>query len=82
MLRLFIAPTTCKVQFAKALNRTITSSMNELLLSARAWLEDGISPYEVGFRLNTVLLSTIAPNKTAKYGVPREAFKKMAEGIS
>ena len=77
IFRQFIAPATGKVQFAKALNRTVTSSMNELILSATAWLEDGISPYEVGFRLNTVLLSAIAPNKKAKYGVPRDAFKAM-----
>lgn len=82
VFRRFIAPATGTVQFAKALNRTITSSMNELILSATAWLEDGISPYEVGFRLNTVLLSAIAQEKKAKYGVPREAFKKMAEGVS
>lgn len=79
VFRRFIAPATGTIQFAKAINRTVTSSMNELILSATAWLEDGISPYEVGFRLNTVLLSAIAPDKKAKYGVPREAFKKIIE---
>jgi hypothetical protein len=77
--RQWIAPGSGTIQFAKALNRTITSSMNELILSATAWLEEGVSPYEVGFRLNTVLLSAIAPNKKAKFGVPREAFKMMIE---
>lgn len=79
--RRLIASASSKSQFAKALNRTITSSMNELILSATAWLEDGISPYEVGFKLNTVLLSAIAPTKAAKYGLPREAFKAMASGM-
>jgi hypothetical protein len=77
VFRQFIAPSTGTVHFAKALNRVVTSSMNELNLSATAWLEDGVSPYDVGFRLNTVLLSSIAPSKAAKYGVPREVFQAM-----
>lgn len=79
VFRRFIAPATGTIRFAKALNRTTTSSMNELILSATAQLEDGISPYEAGFRLNTVILSAIAPTKAAKYGLPREAFKAMAD---
>jgi hypothetical protein len=77
VFRQFIAPSIGSFHFAKALNRVVTSSMNELILSATAWLEDGVSPYDVGFRLNTVLLSAIAPSKAAKYGVPREAFQAM-----
>ena len=50
--------------------------MNELILHATAMLiEDELSPYGVGFRLNDVLLSAIAPSISDKYGKPREAFK-------
>lgn len=46
-----------------------------------AWLEGGeISPYDVGFKLNDVLLSAIAPSKAQEYGKPRELFKRMAVG--
>lgn len=55
--------------------------MSELILSATACLEDGISPYEVGFKLSTVLLSAIAPNNAAKFGVPREAFQRMTNRL-
>lgn len=79
VFRQFIAPSIGTIQFAKSLSRVVTSSMNELILSATAWLEDGVSSYDVGFRLNTVLLSAIAPSKAAKYGVPREAFKSLIE---
>lgn len=75
-----IAPSTGTVQFAKAFSRVVTSSINELVLSARAWLEEGVSPYEAGFRLNDVLLSAIAPNKAAKYGKPREASTALVSG--
>lgn len=77
VFRQYIAPSIGTIQFAKAINRVVTGSMNELILSATVWLEDGVSAYDVGFRLNTVLLSAIAPSKAAKYGVPREAFQAM-----
>ena len=80
--RRLIAPASGTVRFAKALDRAVTGSMNDLINHATAWLEDGTSPYEVGFKLNDVLLSAIAPSKSAKYGKPREAFKKMASGMA
>jgi hypothetical protein len=40
-----------------------------------------LSPYDVGFRLNDVLLSAITPSKGGKYGKPREAFKTLASSI-
>lgn len=80
--RRFIAPSTGTVRFAKALDRTVTGSMNDLINHATTWLEEGeLSPYDVGFKLNDVLLSAIAPSKSDKYGKPREAFKAMAGSI-
>ena len=56
--------------------------MNDLIVHARAWLVEGeLSPFDVGFRLNDVLLSAIAPGEEEKYGTPREAFKSMASGF-
>jgi len=80
--RSFIAPATTSVRFAKALNRTVTGSMNELIIHATAMLVEGeLSPYDVGFKLNDVLLSAITPSKSKKYGKPREVFKSLASSI-
>ena len=80
--RRFIAPATASVRFAKALDRTVTGSMNELILHASAMLTEGeLAPYDVGFKLNDVLLSALASSKPGKYGRPREAFKELANAI-
>jgi hypothetical protein len=47
--RRFIAPASESVQFAKALDRSVTGSMNDLIYHATAWLTEGdLSPHEVG----------------------------------
>jgi hypothetical protein len=80
--RRFIVPALGTSRFAKALNRSVTGSMNDLINHAKVWLSDGeLSPHEVGFKLNDVLISAIAPNEKAKYGKPREAFKDLVNGI-
>jgi len=77
--RKFIAPSTGTVQFAKALNRSITGSMKELILTAEMWLcEADISPHDVGFKLNDILLSALATEGSHGYGKPNEAFKLLA----
>ena len=74
----FIAPTSGTVSFAKALNRSVTGSMNDLIKFAKHWLvEDEISPHDLGFRLNDILLSALATEKSDGYGKPNEAFKAM-----
>lgn len=74
----FIAPSSATVKFAKALNRSVTGSMNELIRFAECFLiEEELSPHDVGFKLNDILLSAIAPTKAEVYGKPREAFKAM-----
>ena len=60
-----IAPDSGAVHFAKALNRTVTSSMNELSRFATDLLmENELSPHDVGFKLNNFLLSAIATRKS------------------
>ena len=80
--RRFIVPANDTVCFAKALDRAVTGSMNELIFEATVMLvENDPSPFKVGFRLNETLLSAIAPSKSDKYGKPREAFKALAGRI-
>jgi hypothetical protein len=77
-----IAPTSGSVRFAKALDRSVTGSINELVKFATYYLEDGdTSPHEVGFKLNDVLLSALAPSKKDGYGKPNEAFKALGNGL-
>lgn len=67
-----IAPTCGTIRFAKALDRSVTGSMNDLAYHARVWLtEGGLSAFDVGFKLNGIPFSTLG------YATPREAFKAM-----
>ena len=78
--RKFIVPESETVQFSKALNRSVTSSMNQLVECAQILLiKDQMSPHEVGFKLNDFLLSAIAEKKSDGYGRPEDAFKRMIE---
>jgi hypothetical protein len=84
--RTLIAPSAATVQFGKTIDRKVIGSMNELIAEATYFLvQEEMSPYEVGLRLNETPMSAIAPSKSERYGVPREAFRKMAgvmEGYS
>jgi hypothetical protein len=78
----FIAPTSGSVRFAKALDRSVTGSIIELVKFATFWLaEDDIAPHEVGFRLNDILLSALGHRKADGYGKPKEAFKLLMENL-
>jgi len=77
--RRFIVPASGTVQFAKALNPSVTGSMKELILTAEMLLaEDNLSPHDLGFKLNDILLSALAIEKSHGYGRPNEAFKLLA----
>ena len=76
----FTAPASGTITFAKALNRSVTGSMNDLIKFAKHWLvEDGISPHELGLKLNGILLSALATERAQGYGKPSEAFRAMLE---
>ena len=76
--RRLIAPACTSVCFARALNRSVTGSMKELILHATDWLTEGdLSPHDVGFRLNDVLLSALAKDATDQYRKPREAVTSL-----
>lgn len=75
----FNAPSTATVQFAKALNRGVTGSMNELIGTAEYLLADhGHSPHSVGLELNDILLSYIGTKETGDYDRPKNAFRNLA----
>jgi hypothetical protein len=79
----FIAPASARICFAKALNRSITGSMNELITHATWWLADeDLSPHDMGFKLNDILLSALGEGKSRPYGKPREAFKDLGRGVA
>ena len=59
--------------FAKALDRSVSGSMNDLIYHATMYMiEDEMAPHDVGFKLNEIPFSTLT------YVNPREAFKSMA----
>jgi hypothetical protein len=73
----FIVPSCGTVRFAKALNRSVTSSINDLIFHATVWLTEGeMSPYDVGFKLNDIPFSSLA-GPGGGYGNPRETFKAL-----
>lgn len=75
----FVAPSSSTVSFAKALSRSVTGSMNDLIGHATGWFEYAeIAPHDLGFRLNDILLSAIATRKLDRYGKPNEAFRLLA----
>ena len=79
--RRFIVPATASVGFAKALDRSVTGSMNDLIKHAAYWLAEGDqSPFDVGLRLNEIPMSALASGGSS-YRRPREAFRALAGGV-
>ena len=79
----FIIPASSRVRFAKALDRSVTGSMNQLVEFATLCLaEREMSPHDVGFKLNDFLFSAIAINKADKYDTPQEAFRVLVNSFT
>jgi hypothetical protein len=75
----FIVPAWKNVAFARALNRSVTGSMNELVYTACVWLEEEeCSLVEAASRLNNTLLSMLGGLTGTGYGKPREAFQALS----
>jgi hypothetical protein len=78
-----IVPACSSVRFAKALNRSVTGSMNDLILHATDWLTEGnLSPHDVGFKLNEIPFSTLEDSKGNRFCTPREVFRGMMSDAS
>jgi hypothetical protein len=75
--RKFIAPASGSISFAKALNRSVTGSMNDHVQATKFYLADDMAPHEVGFRLNETPLSALTNADGRKYSNPREVFKRL-----
>jgi hypothetical protein len=74
VFRRFIAPASGRVRFARALNRSVTGSMNDMVSHAKYWfVEEQLSPDDVSFNLNDIPMSALG------YQKPREAFKMLAD---
>ncbi len=72
-----VAPSAAHVLFSKALNRSVTGSVNDLIKFAKIWLtEADLSPYDVSFKLNEIPMSAI------KYATPRAALMLLSVGAS
>jgi phosphoribosyl-ATP pyrophosphohydrolase len=68
----FVAPSTAVIHFCKALNRSVTGSMNDLAFHAKVWLtESDLSPHDVSFKLNEIPMSALG------YGNSRETLKSL-----
>jgi hypothetical protein len=75
-----IAPASASVRFAKALDRSVTGSMNDLVKHATFWLAEGeLSPDEVGVRLNGIPMSALK-SVDSGYGFPKDVFAAMVSG--
>jgi hypothetical protein len=60
------------IEFSAALNRSVTGSMNDLMLNAKQWIgEQGDSPFDAAVGLNQMPMSALG------YGNPRKAFKAL-----
>ena len=77
--RKFIAPASTTVHFAKALNRSVTGSMNDHIHGAKLLLADGMAPSEIGYRLNETPMSALTDADGWKYCYPNEVFKRLIE---
>lgn len=72
-----IAPAAASVVFSKALNRSVTGSMNDLIFHAKVRLtEGGLSPHKTSFHLNDIPFSSLG------YSKPREVFKSLLPAVS
>ena len=68
-----ITPAMGNISFSKALNRSVTGSMDELILQARSrHVNQDISPYDLSFILNEVRLSYL------EYKKPRMVFQELS----
>ena len=76
-----VAPVSGSVRFAKALNRSVTGSMNDMTKHAAYWLAVGdISPVEIGSRLKGIPMSALKHDGST-HGFPRDVFKALVDQL-
>lgn len=76
-----IAPATATVRYARALNRSVTGSVNDLTRQAAYLLAAGdASLSEVASRLNDIPMTALKHDGSS-HGFPRDVFKALADGL-
>lgn len=80
--RNYIAPSAATVRIAKALNRSVTGSMNEHIYAAKFMLDDGMAPREIGYRLNETPMSALIGPDGRNYGYPKTVFVSLVDRIA
>lgn len=74
----FVAPLSQNVRFGKALNRSVTGSMNDFEAAAKFYLADGdVAPFDLGYKLNETPMTAIGTPEGGGYSTPREAAKRL-----
>jgi hypothetical protein len=74
-----IVPEAESIRFAKALNRSVTGSMNDMVKHVTYWLAQGdISFHEISLRLSETPMSGLKSGGSP-YGFPRDAFKAILD---
>jgi hypothetical protein len=74
-----IAPAGESIQFARALDRSVTGSMSDMTKHAAYWLAVGDgSPIVIGTRLNEIPMSALKHDRS-RYGYPRDVFEELVE---
>jgi hypothetical protein len=75
----YIAPASESVRFAKALNRSVPGSMNDMARHAAYWLAAGdVLPSEIGPRLNGIPMSALKQDGST-HGFPRDVFEGLLD---
>lgn len=77
--RKFIAPAIQNASFAKALNRSVTGSINDFVFATKLDLMNDMDPNEIGYRLNITPMSMLMGPDGNKYGCPRDVFVNLLE---
>jgi hypothetical protein len=77
---IFDRMTSTSVRFGKALDRSVTGSMNNLIKYATYWLADDEFPLdEVRMRLNEIPMSAVGIG--ASYGIPARVFGELVSSV-
>lgn len=74
-----IASNADQIQFSKALNRSVTGSINEFLVHARYDLEAGLSLHETAIRMMKIPMSALSDRGSGGYGYAAEAFDQIGQ---
>ncbi len=74
-----VVPACSSISYAKALNRSVTGSMNDMIKHASYWLALGdVAMEEISARLKETPMSALG-RVGSPYGFPRDVFEEIVE---